>query len=130
MNRIAKRISFEFLLLFVMIAVLVLAGAIGCNNAAPKLKSTAPAPAGFQQPPQPFLDQWADFVKLRAEIQDIQKKNGLQEKIDQLNGMATRLQSQVPQGFKWDEPSLTFAPVISPPPVPVPGPPPAPPAKK
>jgi hypothetical protein len=131
-----KRCGLEVAMIFALAMLCIFAG-VACNSptsATSAVKATAPVPTGAQQPSSAFLDQWKDFVKLREQIQEIQKKNELQSKIDQLNGMATRLQSLVPQGFRWDEPSLSFVPVIpsvnpTPPPAPTSTPAPAP-AKK
>jgi hypothetical protein len=122
---------------WVVVAFLVVVGVLmfvpGCNEigaGTPNKAAILPTlPAGNQAPSKAFLEQWDDFVKLRDEIKDIQKRDGIQEKVDQLNGMGTRLQSQIPTGFSWDEDTKSFKPIVPPTVTPPPTPPVAP-AKK
>jgi hypothetical protein len=69
-------------------------------------------PPGSQLPSKAFLEEWAKYAALRDEIRAIQEHDGLTAKTDQLNGMAQRLQTQIPSGFVWDEDALCFKPQV------------------
>jgi len=112
------------LLLLVCLVVLI----VGCNQT-PPLKAAKIAPAENKIAPKEFVEQWQEFKALRDEVAAIQKKENLTAKVDQLNGMATRLQGQVPQGYTWDEETLSFKPQIPALPL-APAPAPVAPAKK
>lgn len=71
-------------------------------------------PAGNLPAPKSFRDDWADFVALRSEIIEIQKRENLTSKLDQLNGMAARLQTQIPKGYEVDESTISFRPIVTP----------------
>lgn len=107
----------------------------GCSskgfwNEAKPVMAVPALPQGHQAPSKAFLEQWQDFATVREEIKQLQKKDHIQDKLDQLNGMGTRLQSQIPQGFTWDEDTLSFKPILSPAAPPAATLPPVAPAKK
>jgi hypothetical protein len=120
-----ERAVFGACILFLLVCLVV--AIIGCNQT-PPLKAVKVAPAENKIAPKEFVEQWQEFKALRDEVAAIQKKENLTAKVDQLNGMATRLQGQVPQGYTWDEETLSFKPQI--PALPPPTPAPAVPAKK
>jgi hypothetical protein len=122
-----ERAVFGACILFLLVCLVV--AIIGCNQT-PPLKAVKVAPAENRIAPKEFVEQWQEFKALRDEVAAIQKKENLTAKVDQLNGMATRLQGQVPQGYTWEEETLSFKPQIPALPLAVPTPTPAAPAKK
>ena len=95
----------------VALAMLLAVALVGGCEHKTTASTTPPAiPAGNKTPPKQFLEDWRDFAALRDEIKALETKDGLRGKYDQLNGMATRLQGQVPDGYVWDEDTLSFKP--------------------
>jgi hypothetical protein len=106
--------------------------------AAHRAAAAVPAPpAGAQTPAPAFLADYDTFLSLSADVakrQDKLTKSGaykaMLEEQDRANGMATRLTSQVPQGYTFDAKYRAFLLRAAPPAPPVPTPAPVPPTLK
>lgn len=109
----------------IAVLVLVVVGIIvlGCNKQPMQTTAAPPPPPGNLAASNAFLQDWNDFQTLQAKIKQVEKETNIRALYDQLNGMATRLQGQVPTGYVWDENTKSFAPIPRPPaPQPTPAP--------
>ncbi len=87
-----------------------------------------PAPACAAGPDEkcPSALFMADFQRVKS-IQKELRDAGIQQRQDEIQGIVSRLQGQIPSGYSWDETKMRFVkiPVQAAPPPPPPPPPPA-----
>jgi hypothetical protein len=116
----SKRVI-EIVLLIVACAV-VSALAVHYSSQGKPQAAIPIVPAGNRVPDRFWLQDYQALLDLQDEIAKIQKQDGLAVKNDQLRGLASRLNAQVPAGFTFDEATRSFKPIQLPAPLPQPAP--------
>src|SRR6266550_5307709 len=75
-------------------------------------------PPGNIAPTQDFLNDYREYQALQKELNALFAEKGIKRKQDELIGMTTRLNRAIPQGYVWDETTMSFKPI--PPAIPAP----------
>jgi hypothetical protein len=110
----------------ILTAGLGAAGAVGVSNLVDRPAQAPAAPVsqgqpGWQAPSPQFLSDWDSYRALQAEILKEQVRlqasgavKHYQADLDRANGVITRLQQSVPNGFSFDQDKRFFIPAPKP----------------
>lgn len=83
--------------------------------------NSAPLPPGNIAPPPEFLNDYREYQQLQKEVVALLADKKIVRKQHELSGMIADLNRRIPQGYGWDEATMSFKPVqapASPPPAP------------
>ncbi len=102
----------------VIVSVVLLKNSSSSSSHAADLAKIIAVPSGNIAPTQDFLNDYREYQTLQKELNALFAEKGIKRKQDELTGMVTRLNRAIPQGYSWDETTMSFKP--NPAPVPIP----------
>jgi len=115
----------KIIIIGIVVAVVIFSVFLLKNSSSSQATSQAAAkiiavPAGNIAPTQDFLNDYREYQALQKELNALFADKGIKRKQDELTGMTTRLNRAIPQGYVWDETTMSFKPI--PPAIPAPTP--------
>jgi hypothetical protein len=108
---------FRIALLACIMTILVMGIYLSRNSSPSRAVNASPVmpmPPGNIAPPQDFLNDYHEYQALLKELNALMTDKSIKRKQDEMTGIVTRLNRSIPQGYVWDESTMSFKPTTPP----------------